>query len=168
MNALFGAAALTSATVVKPAEAGQHPDAQLIDLGRRLDVIQQQYAAAVAVCEPLHARHREMLKCWRRDHPGYTSDQFMAAFDATYDQVGLAAIGRANKHPDDLMEECSPIAHAIMSIPATTLAGLAVKARLASYHAQHFWAESDQDADWDVLVARKLIEAVIQTAAQRC
>jgi hypothetical protein len=44
-----------------------------------------------------------------------------------------------------------------MALPAFTLAGLAVKARLARFACSHFYDEPDGNADWDKLVARRLI-----------
>jgi hypothetical protein len=54
-----------------------------------------------------------------------------------------------------------------MALQATTTAGLAVKARMARFSCKHFWRETaDANADWDHLVARKLIESVLELAAK--
>jgi hypothetical protein len=49
----------------------------------------------------------------------------------------------------------------IMALPATTLAGLAVKARVARFSCKHYWDEPEEDLDWNELMARKLIDAVL-------
>jgi hypothetical protein len=49
----------------------------------------------------------------------------------------------------------------IMTLPATTLAGLAIKARVARFSCEHLWEEPEEDLDWDELMTRKLIDAVL-------
>src|ERR1019366_9066045 len=61
--------------------------------------------------------------------------------------------------------EVNGVSRAIVAIPATTIAGLAVKARLAAFANEGCWDDSDEDADWEVLVVRKLVDAVIRVAA---
>jgi hypothetical protein len=39
--------------------------------------------------------------------------------------------------------------------------GLAVKARVARFSCEHYWDEPEEDLDWDELMARKLIDAVL-------
>ena len=58
-----------------------------------------------------------------------------------------------------------PIAREILAVPALTLDGLAIKARVAKWAASDFWTESNEDVDWDKLCVRELIDAVIQMAA---
>jgi hypothetical protein len=73
--------------------------------------------------------------------------------------------GHQRRHPDNIMDEIDPIGGAVMAIPALTLAGLSVKARLVKFGASTYWTESDDDADWDKLLVRKAIDAVIHAAA---
>jgi hypothetical protein len=94
-----------------------------------------------------------------------TDDQFLQAYHKFADEVGLTAIRKVSESPDDIMNECDPVSRAIMSIPSTTLAGLAVKARLAKYEVSNYWDESDSEVDRDKLTVRKLIDAVIQAAS---
>ena len=60
-----------------------------------------------------------------------------------------------------MMNEVDGVSRAIVAIPATTIAGLAVKARLAAF--ANDWDDSDND--WDVLTVRKLVDAVIRLAS---
>ncbi|WOH70675.1 hypothetical protein RX330_20475 [Bradyrhizobium sp. NDS-1] len=69
------------------------------------------------------------------------------------------------EHPDDILTEAGPVCRAILAAPARTVAGLAVKARLAAFGAPTYWQKSDEDADWDILVMRQLVESVIHTAS---
>jgi hypothetical protein len=64
------------------------------------------------------------------------------------------------------MERIDPIATAIMAIPATTWAGVLVKAQLAKFAADDFWRLSEDDTDWDKLTVRKLVDALIDMAAR--
>jgi hypothetical protein len=85
----------------------------------------------------------------------------------TYEKYleAAARVDRAFPLPNPMWEAVSdmqaPVARKIMALPATTLAGLAVKARVAQSACERFWDVSDADCDWDQLMARQLIEAVL-------
>jgi hypothetical protein len=53
-----------------------------------------------------------------------------------------------------------PLEHAIMTIPARTIAGLGVKARHAAYVVSQYWSEPIDKIDWEARAVRLLIEAV--------
>jgi hypothetical protein len=111
---------------------------------------------------PVNEAHTKLLAEWRQTHPGYSEDQILGAYIDIYNSL-REGVG---EHPDDVMNDVDGVSNAIVAIPATTIAGLAVKARLAAFaNAGSDWEESDKDADWEVLTARKLVEAVIQVAA---
>jgi hypothetical protein len=140
------------------------PDAELIALGRQLDIFRQRFSVAVATWAPLWEEHGRRLQEWQRLHEGYTAAQFDAAIRKINDDV-FGAIEKTEQHPDDIMNESSAVSNAIVAIPAITIAGLSVKARLAAFAASNYWDENDKDADWDHLAVRKLIDAVIGVAA---
>jgi hypothetical protein len=141
------------------------PDAELIALGRQLDILRQRHAAAVATCAPLWEESGRRLEEWKRLHAGYTHIALGEVMRKINDDVGLGSIERAKQHPDDIMSESDSVSRAIIAIPAITIAGLRVKARLAAFAAPNYWDENDKDADWDHLAVRKLIDAVIGVAA---
>jgi hypothetical protein len=60
------------------------------------------------------------------------------------------------------MDAMCPIERRVAAMPCTTLEGLAVKARACKFTCSHFWREKDDDADWDDLIARKFIDAVLR------
>jgi hypothetical protein len=67
---------------------------------------------------------------------------------------------------DDLVGRMQPISLRIMALPANTIEGLVVKAKIADFFCRDLWdVESEDDCDWDVLVARKLIKSTIEAAA---
>jgi hypothetical protein len=53
-----------------------------------------------------------------------------------------------------------------MVIPATTWAGVLVKAQLAKFAADDFCSRSEDDTDWDKITVRKLVDAVIDMATR--
>jgi hypothetical protein len=143
----------------KSNEAGR--DLELLRLGRQLDLLVQRFETARQRFIPVWEAHTLCGK-WLQAHPGCAEDQVTAAY---LEILGDLSEGMG-EHPDDVMNEVSGVSRAIVAIPATTIAGLAVKARLAAFaNDGSDWNESDEDADWEVLCARKLVEAVIGVAA---
>jgi hypothetical protein len=53
----------------------------------------------------------------------------------------------------------------ITIIPASTSEGLAVKARIARHACNHFYEKTDDDADWDHVMARSLFDDVLRLAS---
>jgi hypothetical protein len=143
----------------------QTPDAELIELGHQHDLIAQRHAAAVARFRPKWDEHRQLMKDWKSDNPGLSSEEYMAAYNRIANEIGLTAMEESGLHPDDLLEESEPIARAILAIPAITVAGLSVKARLARFGADGLWDENDGAADWSDLLVRNVIDAVVHVAA---
>jgi len=72
----------------------------------------------------------------------------------------------AGPEPDHFSDQMDSPMIRIMSLRARTIDGLAVKARVARYACKHFWDDSDADCDWDKLMARKLIDAVLKMAVR--
>ena len=141
-------------------EAGH--DLELLKLGRKLDLLAQRYEAARQRFIPVNETHKKLLAQWKKAHPGYNDDQIMAA----YIEIETVLREGVGEHPDDAMDEVDGVSRAIVAIPATTIAGLAVKARLAAF--ANDWDDSDKDAeDWDVLTMRKLVDAVIRLASSK-
>jgi hypothetical protein len=165
MNMIVGAAALISAMAVKRTEASPNPDAELIELGRKHDEIEQRYKAATALYAPHWDEHRRPFEEWDKESTARSDADVMAAWASISDEIGLTKLEKDGPNLDAIMGESSPVAEAILAIPAFTIRGLSVKARLAKFGAFTYWDESDDDADWDILVVRKLIDAVIDAAA---
>jgi hypothetical protein len=137
-------------------------DSELLKLGCQLDLLVQRYQCARQRFVPVNQVHTKMLDQWRQANPGYSEAQLAEAYADIYKQLSEAVGG---EHPDDVLDESDNISRAIMAIPATTVRGLAVKARLAAFGAEEYWYDNDEDADWGVLTLRKLVDAVIQVAA---
>jgi hypothetical protein len=151
-------AAAASIPATSPAKE-KHPDEVLLAYGRELDSCAHDYWTTCAKYRPL----------WDKLNARLEEERERTANRASYrqicDEVGLSALDETGEHPDDIMNRSDAPSRAILAIPATTLAGLAVKARLAKFGASHIWDESDTDADWDHLVLRNLVDAVLELAA---
>ena len=101
----------------------------LLKLGRQLDLLVQRYETARQRFIPVNEAHKRLIAKWCQAHPGYNNDQVGAAYCEIYDDL-CEGIG---EHPDDVMNEVNGVSRAIVAIPAITIAGLAVKARLAAF-----------------------------------
>lgn len=160
---LFQAAAVTAAAVSPGVSAAKatHPDDALLAYGRELDGCIRDHKATCAKYRPLW----DKLSARLQDETRGQDESPVAWHHRIYAEVGLEALDQQGEHPDDIIGRSDAPSRAIMAIPATTLAGLAVKARLAKFGASHIWKESYDDADWDHLVLRSLIDAVLDLAA---
>jgi hypothetical protein len=160
-------AAVAAGTVVAPsiAMAEPAPDAELIDLGKKLSKLTQEYYSEVARFRPLWDEHERLMNEWNEANPIHKEGEAIAAYYRINAEIGMDAAEKAN-HPDDVMDRIAPVSTAILAIPATTWAGVIVKAQLARFGADHFWDQSEDDTDWDKIVMRKLCDAVIDMAAQ--
>lgn len=158
---LFQAAAATAAASSTGASTAKakHPDEALLTYGRELDSCAHDYWTALAKYRPLWDKLNTRLDEQRESRTN------RVAYHQIYEEVGLTALDRREEHPDNITTRADAPSRAIMAIPATTLAGLAVKARLAKFGASHIWDESYEDADWDHLVLRSLVDAVLELAA---
>ncbi len=137
-------------------------DAELIALGNEHDQYVARFRASVSAWEPLFEEHKRCLQEWRSKHPSYSSKAFGKAYSVIMRKLEKRA---PLPHPDDILDARSDeLSHIIMNMPATTIAGLAVKARLAAFSAPNLWKASDANADWDDLCIRKLIDSVLTAA----
>lgn len=155
---LLAVAAAAAIPTVLQAKAA-HSDDALLAYGRELDLCIHDYKTTCAKYRPLWNElssrlHDELPK----------SEDGVTFHERIYDEVGLKALDEQGEHPDDIINRSDAPSRAILAIPATTLAGLAVKARLAKFGASHIWDESDTDADLDHLVLRNLVDAVLELA----
>jgi hypothetical protein len=157
-----GAVVASAAVSVPSALAGDHPDAELIELGRQLEPIIQRIENRRAKIEQIHeAGYDEKFEQLRAEYR-QGNEQAFGCLNELQKELGLDVLLRPNDGDLDAMD---PILRAILETPAATVAGLAVKARSASFVCSH-WDQSDADIEWDQLHARSLIEAVLSLADQ--
>ena len=165
---------MASTTAIAAASPPIGPDAELVALGRKLDDIIQRHAIATERCGPLWDEQDRLLEEWftahsRPDDERGRDEKVLAALQRIQDDVGLTALYENGYCVETILAEAVPISFSIMAIPATTIVGLKVKAKLAKFGAPSLWEEADDDADWGDLVARKLIDEVLSvTGGVKC
>ena len=162
-NALTAIAAVPAASLpALTAAAEPNPDAELLELGRQWDVLADRWWRAREIEEPRDEAFQEKIE--------EASARANGASLAEQDYRAMWAEAEAAHPPpspncDDLSALMSPLEEQILALPATTIAGLAVKARLAEQHCSDLWSnENDESTDYHDLVARKLIDAVLAAA----
>jgi hypothetical protein len=126
------------------AGAAAAPDVELLALGKQFDRLERQYHEVMERDRPRIERELQLVEAQER--PDKVDEEF-----------------GPQSRPDalDILDMMDAPTHRIMALPATTLAGLAVKARVARFSCEHFWDEPEEDLDWHELMARELIDAVL-------
>jgi hypothetical protein len=157
----FLAAAAVAGAIVAPkiAAAESHPDAELIELGKKMDEHYRRLEIAEAKNRPLLKEIERRVEQWKAENPSHKVIEQFEARARIREEMNFAPV-------DDMIGEIDPIARDIMAIPAATIVGLSVKARLAKAEIADFWKDSDEDATWDALLMRNLCDAVIDMAAR--
>ena len=126
------------------AAAAAAPDVELLALGKQFDLFERQYHQVMERDRPRIERELQLLEAQER------SEKLDEEFGP-------------QSRPDalDILDMMDAPIRRIMALPATTSAGLAVKARVARFSCELFWDKPEEDLDWDELMARKLIDAVL-------
>jgi hypothetical protein len=116
--------------------------------------------------QPLRSNHADLR--------GETTDDDLAlmALGKQFEEVAAEVQTLYNPaEPNGRLEQIEatlarlePLERAIMTMPARTTAGLAVKARHAAYVMSEYWNGPIDRIDWDARVVRHLIEAVCKVA----
>jgi hypothetical protein len=154
-------AAGTAATAVAAATA----DAELLELGRRMDALTAEYWRIHALDAPWMEAYRALVEDFRRRHKeGLAPDG--AAF---LDEMKKIEDRHRQQNPstNDMTDAMDKPSRRIMALPAFTPAGLAVKARATAFACDHFYREEElHDADWDHQHVRTLINGVLAMAGQ--
>jgi len=135
-HSVFIAGRRTSAAVAR--------DVELLALGKQFDQLERHYHEVMERDRPLIERG---LQLFEAQEPSEKLDEEFGP----------------QRRPDalDILDRMDAPIRRMMALPATTLAGLAVKARVARFSCEHFWDETEEDLDWHELMTRKLIDAVL-------
>ena len=116
--------------------ADNHEDAELLRLGERLDRAHARWRIAVERYREPETRLKAALEA-ARARGGPTPGQIEAAWN-------LPGVEEAHTDEERAFGELDPICEVIWRLPASTAAGLAVKARAALVH---IWPRGDFEAD---------------------
>jgi hypothetical protein len=130
-----GTGAATALGEALPSVAGHSGDEELLALWRQI--------------EPIAARCRELSKM---------QDRVTAEIEALHGKLHDIGCQIEACDSTELIER-------IMALPAHTLAGLAVKARVAAIECSNYWTAGD-GAGWSDKNARAVIEAVLRLAGE--
>lgn len=135
-------------------------DAELIALGRVFNDLWSKYDIAAELERPnedaFDAAIAELSKRSGNVYEEGDAELYLEVSRRIDREVPLPS-----PNTDNLTNMMDPYMRKIMALPARTAAGLAVKARVAEWSCATYWNEPDDNCDWDQLMARKLIEAVL-------
>jgi hypothetical protein len=156
------AASASLAVVPVAAVAAQisvNPDAELLVLGAKFDELMRRMAITEKLDAPYQEALSAVLEKMDRERTGPISgEEYVKAFERVDAEYGHT---RPSPSTDDISDALDPVIRGIHALPAPSVAGLRVKARVAKYVCVRFWDDPDDDADWDKLGARKAIDAVL-------
>ena len=155
----IAAAAVPSAAI---ANIPSNPDAELIALGRWFDALAEEHAALSVRLAPLAVIYDERMAKAHAD--SMDRAEMVALLSRIRDDLGMPPLMARS---EEILDVTNDPMVAIMEMPARTIEGLAVKARVAAFACSHMWNENDDDADWDHLMARQLMRAVCDLAGCR-
>jgi hypothetical protein len=156
---LNAAAAIAATTAAIPAMAAGQEDAELLHLGAVFDDLLRQYREAEARWRP----HQDLVETElaKLNDGRLHSDAEYSAVWARADALFAAA----KPDPSEISDLMDKPQRDIMALQPKTLAGLAVKAKVAKFAPEHYWGTRKwKDRDWDQMAATQLIDAVLAMA----
>ena len=161
-KALSALASITAAAtaVTESATHAVELDAELIALGNRFDELEWQYRFVKGRDRARNKTFSELLEAQQgRILSDEEWKQVLNGIGGQLDQQFGPAI-----QPDvlDIMDMLDSSQRRIMALPAITLAGLAVKARVARFECERLWDKPVEDLDREQMMARDLIDAVLE------
>jgi hypothetical protein len=157
---------LAGATALSHQASLSTADAELIALGRVHADLRAKYELARELSEPRETAYGVELEALSKRFGGRRASD--AEYEAELIKIG-ERLDRDFPEPspswEDACDLMCPIEKKIMALPASTLQGLAVKARVAKSACDTYWDESEDDCDYDKRMARLLIDAVLSFEA---
>jgi hypothetical protein len=151
---MAGAAVLPALAL--PAIAANHPDAELLALGKQREALVAIYEDAKRRSRPnWDAQERAFTDLPKRPH---TNQEIVAVMEQIDREFPIA-----NPDPDEASDAMAEPDRRIMALPARTISGLAVKARLVKFSYSELWDEPEGKLDWEKLTVRKLIDSILES-----
>jgi hypothetical protein len=179
MNTIVSAASIAAATAVAvppisaaasklaPSEA---IDAELIMLGEQFDVGVKDIIEArerldslsqpVLIAIEANATWPENQNEWEPGH----AKQYLAALTEAQRDIGGQPLADADTALEEAYSRTDKLSKVIGTLPARTVEGMAVKARVTALACSHYWSESIKRIDWEDEQARLLVESAFQAA----
>lgn len=155
-------AAVAVPVIARPALAA---DAELIALGKEMDRLYALMVDAQIRAKPnWDAWQKELAAFGLRGERNPILHISNEEYEAAWDRVD-AAFPVAFPTPDDVSDMMDAPSRRIMALPAATVAGLAVKARLYQKECEELWGKPLRELDWQERLARQLAESVLRLAS---
>lgn len=158
-------AAIQSATGASDRIAATDADVALLALAPEFDAFRVRLETAYEIWGPLHEEIRTQYGQWRAQHPEADNSEVIKAYCTINDEVSATA-GNP-EHADDLTNAVHPCTMSILAMQARTLAGLGLKASVVRTYLSSMWGTSDDDADWEHLLVRNLVNDLLALAGRK-
>jgi hypothetical protein len=159
--------AIAPVAIARPAAAGiDDDDAELLEFGRQLEELYPELMAAYAADELAAHLVGDKLEEWCKSNgiPSSgprTKKQQQAWLDFVDNEAGRDCAWEVLAGINDRIE---PLYDRVMSLPATTLPGLGVKARGMALFAYPYLWDREDDGDQPLQSLRSLIESICTAA----
>jgi hypothetical protein len=176
MNTMVSAASLATATAIAVAPTVVHAvtsadsDAELIKIGEQFDVAVK---GVIAASERLDSLYQPVLNAveanatWPENQnewlPGHAK-QYLEALTVAQRDIGGPPLADADTALDEAYGRTDKLSKVIRTLPARTIGGVAVKARVAALACAHYWRDPIKLIDWEDEQARLLVEATFHAA----
>jgi hypothetical protein len=164
------AAAIPTAATIAPAMAGMHPDAELIELGKKFDAAVAEYTRIGLQIDEIDGRIwaavqaevGEMPQRWK-DYSDVERQRSHAAHQRAVEEIG----GDNFEALQTAQYDAAPgdeLSYAIGRMKAHTIEGYAVKARVVAHAFSECWDEPFRDLDWGPKNVCMLVESILEAA----
>jgi hypothetical protein len=176
MNTMVSAASLATATAIAvaptaaQAAASADSDAELIKLGEQFDLAVKDIIAARERLDSLYqpvlneveanATWPENQNEWSPEH----ANQYLAALTVAQRNFGGPPLADADDAHEEAYGYTDKLSKMIGTLPARTVEGMAVKARVVALACAHYWHDPIKVNDWEDEQARHLVEATFHAA----
>jgi len=117
--------------------------------------------ALLALEEQFNVLVAELAMIQETNRRSFASRSLGPGVERLHDQIRFEA---QTRQIEAILTSLCPIERAIMQTPASTIAGLGVKARHAAHVMSHYWDAPIDRVDWHARTVRLLIEAICDLA----
>lgn len=135
-------------------------DAELIALGKRLEALYARDFELREMLAPYWEEHDRRMKALYEQNGGSGDELYLARDAEVRRELGAAFAAATDEHGQVIDDICAP-AKRMFALPARSLEGLAVKARMTAIERSELWAEPFRIFDWHDMFLRNLVEAVL-------
>lgn len=163
--------AAASAYIAQKMVSGAHPDAALISAGKTFDALVEALKCAnrawIPNSDAFWEASRELIKA--KEAGTLETIRSLDLYEVVCRRADQISPPPAGFHTDDITSLLEPVEREILARPAHTVAGLAIKCRVAKFAIPSAWDDEKPvaDLDWDQWVMRTFVESIMAYIAQR-